>query len=221
MKLPEVIAGELCRDMHSSFAGSDWTAELPRHIRIMLGKNEWQQPLWQDRAMPPNGQRFVLQRFEDYLMRPFREGLGFGSWWTIHAALETQGREGIEVINMIRGEVPAYDLKVRRDRLRTTGESWDEARKERHAGPGRGHKTVDDIHRLPKGTSAARIVARLKRDAPKIAERLEAGEFESARAAARAAGFKVDTPLLTIVRRAWKRMSPEDRATFRAEIEEN
>jgi hypothetical protein len=42
------------------------------------------------------------------------------------------------------------------------------------AGPGRGHKTVDAGYRLPKGSnSAARIVARLKRDAPEFADRNE------------------------------------------------
>jgi hypothetical protein len=68
------------------------------------------------------------------------------------------------------------------------------------------------------GNSAAYLVAKLKRDAPDFAERLAAGEFPSARAAARAAGFKVDTPPLTVARRAWRRMSPDDRAIFLVEI---
>jgi hypothetical protein len=39
------------------------------------------------------------------------------------------------------------------------------------------------------GNSTVYLVRRLKRDAPEIAERLAAGEFRSARAAARAAGI--------------------------------
>jgi hypothetical protein len=83
---------------------------------------------------------------------------------------------------------------------------------------GRPEKNLANSYVLPtSSTSAARIVAKLKRDAPEIAERLAAGEFKSARSAARAAGFKVDTPPLTLARRAWKRMSPDERAAFLAE----
>ena len=57
-------------------------------------------------------------------------------------------------------------------------------------GPGRGKKTGANSHRLSasSSTSMARIISRLKRDRPDIAQRLEAGEFRSARAAAREAG---------------------------------
>jgi hypothetical protein len=54
----------------------------------------------------------------------------------------------------------------------------------------------------------------LKRDAPEFAEALARGEFRSAPAA----GFKVYPTRLMLARRAWKKMSPEDRATFLAEI---
>ena len=212
MKPPEIIAGELCRDMHMSFAGRDWTAALPRHIRIMLGSNEWNRPLWRDRKMPPDGKRVRLERFEDYLMRPFRDGLGFSSWWTIHAALETQGKDGIAAIALIREQVPGYDLKVRRARLRTTGESWEKARPERGGRPPKGEESSP----LRKGGSTDRLIARLKRDAPEIAARLVVGEFRSARAAARAAGFKVDTPAPVLADRAWRRMTPDERRDFYA-----
>jgi hypothetical protein len=66
--------------------------------------------------------------------------------------------------------------------------------------------------------TAAYLVAKLKRDAPEIAARLAAGEFRSGRAAARSAGIKVVTPVILVLRRAWKRPSPDEQATFRAEI---
>jgi hypothetical protein len=75
------------------------------------------------------------------------------------------------------------------------------------AGPGRGKKTADDISRFNHGTSAAYLIAKLKRDHPAIAERLAIGEFPSVRAAARAAGLTVDTPPLVLLRRAWKHAS--------------
>jgi len=66
---------------------------------------------------------------------------------------------------------------------------------------------LDNIQ-VSTGTSAARIVARLKRDAPDIAARLAAGEFRSARAAGIEAGIVKPESLLTTIRRAWKRMTP-------------
>lgn len=67
------------------------------------------------------------------------------------------------------------------------------------------------------GRGAAYIIAKLKRDRPDVAERLAAGEFRSARAAAREAGLVREHPL-TDLRRAWKRASEAERDTFRAEI---
>jgi hypothetical protein len=66
--------------------------------------------------------------------------------------------------------------------------------------------------------SVAYIVRRLKRDAPEIAEALARGEYRSAHAAAVAAGFKVQGAPLTDARRAWKRLSAEERETFLREI---
>lgn len=62
------------------------------------------------------------------------------------------------------------------------------------------------------------ILARLKRDHPDIAERFAAGEFKSTRAAARAAGIKVDATPIQLLRRTWKRATPEERAAFLAEV---
>jgi hypothetical protein len=62
---------------------------------------------------------------------------------------------------------------------------------------------VADSHGLSKlsSDSAERIVRRLKRDAPEIAEALARGEFVSARAAGIAAGFiKPKTPLQIILK---------------------
>ena len=68
--------------------------------------------------------------------------------------------------------------------------------------------------------SATTIIAKLKRDAPAYAARLAAGEFRSARAAGIAAGIILPTSPRTLLRRAWKRASAEERALYRAEIAE-
>jgi hypothetical protein len=82
-------------------------------------------------------------------------------------------------------------------------------------------KQSDIVTLSDRGNSVGYLVAKIKRDAPEFAERLAAGEFASARACARAAGIKVseDKPL-TVLRRAWKRATPTERATFLAEAVE-
>jgi hypothetical protein len=57
------------------------------------------------------------------------------------------------------------------------------------AGPGRGHKTSDNVTRFQRGNQRAYILARLHRDRPDLAQRVEAGEL-SANAAAIEAGFR-------------------------------
>jgi hypothetical protein len=69
-------------------------------------------------------------------------------------------------------------------------------------------------------THAAYIVARLKRDAPQIAERLARGEFRSAREAAIEAGIIKPSPPLTELRRAWKRATTSERKAFLQEVSE-
>jgi hypothetical protein len=93
-----------------------------------------------------------------------------------------------------------------------------EARLRKTGRPPKSDGKGDNITFKGRGTSRAYIVARLDRDGQdELAAAVRAHKI-SAIAAARRAGFRVDTPLLVIVRRAWRRMTPEDRATFRAEI---
>lgn len=82
---------------------------------------------------------------------------------------------------------------------------------------GRGRNRGSDATSIGRGVEY--LVARLKRDHPDIVERLAAGEFKSARAAAKAAGIKVEATPLQLLRRTWKRASPAERAAFRDEIE--
>lgn len=89
----------------------------------------------------------------------------------------------------------------------------------KHGRPKKGEEKGSVTTFSDVGRGTAYLIARLKRDHPDIAARFAAGEFKSARAAARAAGIKVDTPPLQLLRRAWKRATPEERATFRDEIE--
>lgn len=228
MKTPEEHAGILCRDMHQQFSGSDWTKTLPQHIHVMLGHNSWHKPLWRRRVMPPEGKVFELQRFEDYLMLPFREGLGFGScggWWTLDSALNTQGREGLEAINLIRDEVPGYDEKVERDQQKNLNAQTLPLAKYGEIGNGRSR--VDIINSTQGGTSAPYRLSRLKRDAPCYAERFASGEFRSVSAAVKAAvadgaiswgrGKTLDQQLIAL----WKKASRDEQSAFLAWMREN
>lgn len=77
----------------------------------------------------------------------------------------------------------------------------------------------NDVMRVGgQGNAASYLLRRLARERPDILEAYERGQFATPTAAARAAGFKVDTTPLVKLRRAWKRASPEDRETFREEI---
>ena len=137
----------------------------------------------------------MFSAWEDFVQYPEPYGLGMRA--DVAAAIMTEGDKR----KLLRDVV---------DAVPTSGPAI-------HAGPGRGHKTEDNIFGL-SNTSAVRIIGRLKRDAPDFAERLAAGEFRSARAAALAAGIIKPTPAIVELRRAWRRASDDERATFRAEI---
>src|SRR5262245_35370539 len=185
---PERVAGEQCSIMRETLGTGDWPSMLPAHLLVMLGDNEWQRPIWQRRRMPPEGRLVVLKRFDDYLMKPFREGLGFKSWWTVHSALETQGGDGSRAIDRLGEVVEDYDEKVRRDRQRNTYLKHDPLAA--HGEIGGGHGRGVNHTSVQRGSgNRDYLVARLKRDHPDIARRYEAGEFRSARAAAIEAGI--------------------------------
>ena len=65
-------------------------------------------------------------------------------------------------------------------------------------GPGRGHKTLDNINPLQGGTSQAYLLRRLARDAPEVLEQVKTGEIKSARAAAIGAGIITPFPSLQL-----------------------
>jgi hypothetical protein len=66
------------------------------------------------------------------------------------------------------------------------------------------------------GTSATYRIAKLKRDAPEIAERLASGEFPNVREAERAAGMPVPNKLTSLekIQRAFTRLDAGDQARF-------
>jgi hypothetical protein len=69
---------------------------------------------------------------------------------------------------------------------------------------------------IKRGANTADLTSRLARDHPQVLARLQAGEFPSVRAAAKAAGLIPEWTPLEQLERAWRRAPPEDRAAFLA-----
>lgn len=212
---PEEAGGLACCYMRDWFRGSDWPRILPGHILYMLGDNEWHQPLWRERIMPP-GELFKLNSFEEYITLEFRRGLGFKNWWALHSALETQGRIGDQAIRQLRHEIPGYTAKWREHRRLNTYAKND--RKKQHGGDRRSDQAYNISLKTQYGTSADYLMSVLKRDHEGIANRYAAGEFRSVRAAAIAAGIIQPDSALLVLQRAWKRATEEERKAFLAEI---
>lgn len=86
------------------------------------------------------------------------------------------------------------------------------------AGPkegGRPSGKPSDALSLPTGsTSSARLAARIKRDRPDIAARVEKGEFKSMRAAGIEAGIVKVKTALDQLKSAWKKATADERKAF-------
>lgn len=127
------------------------------------------------------------------------KGLGIGDWVTFMKALQAQS-EGtaakrlywrmVEIdsnLNPLAGEAAAAQPLA----LMEVGVEGGKA------GPGRGNKTDSNTTRFTD-RGQAYILRRLARDAPDVLERVKAGEFKSARAAAIKAGIITPFPSLQL-----------------------
>jgi hypothetical protein len=102
------------------------------------------------------------------------------------------------------------DVATRAQRLAADPETKALAK---HGRPAKGtNGNGDNVTFVLKGNSAEYIVRRLKRDAPEIAQALARGEFKSARAAGKAAGFIRDPTPFELAVRAIKKMDGRERA---------
>jgi hypothetical protein len=138
-----------------------------------------------------------------------RDGVTFATWEDFIQYPEPYGLG-------MRAEVVAA-IMTERDKRKLLRDVVDAVPKLAQHG-GKRNEQADNISLPIHGTSAAYLIAKLKRDAPEYAERLAAGEFRSARAAALAAGIIKPTPVLVLLRRAWKHASDDERVTFLREV---
>ena len=144
-------------------------------------------------------------------------------WEYAHGGLYKTRDEFLEKAVLIDFDLTETSLKQIVGRLRG-GEKFGLSRLGQHGGDRRSQQVkgnqLDNINlKLKGGTQSAYLRARLARDHPDVLAAYERGEFPSIRAAAIDARIvKVPTPLEQL-RKDWKKASPEERQTFREEIQ--
>ena len=192
MITPEREAGEMYTStLNAVQRGTHSASMLAGHIVLVVkGTVNHKGPLWKLREVPPEGKRIELSRFEDYLLKPPRDGLGLPSLLYVNNVLKAH-EKGAEALEILRQEIPDFDARVKADAdrlalkaaqpLGTTGGKR-EAGKKRTSPVG--------------GTGRAYTLGRLKRDAADgndtardLLDQVEAGTL-SASAAAIKAGYR-------------------------------
>jgi len=91
----------------------------------------------------------------------------------------------------------------------------------KHGEIGGGHSRGDNVTSDDRGNASSYLSRRLLRDAPAVFDALKAGEYRSVRAAAIAAGIVRVPSNLAIALRAYARLTPEEKAQFKTQCEEN
>jgi hypothetical protein len=130
---------------------------------------------------PRHGEVFNFKSLKQFVIH--EEGLGIPDWLPFMKALKAQddGSEAKELYwRMVRLDKGLDPLVGSAPDLKTQGR------------PGSGNRYDGNVSQ--RGNSAEYVAARLKRDAPDIAEALARGEFPSAFAAGIAAGFIKPSP---------------------------
>ena len=188
-------AREAVREGDSSF----WRLAL--HIQHMVeGVRDFPGPLWRDREVPPEWRRVHLDRFEDYLLKPAREGLGVPSLLRLHNHL-TGHDEGERAIAILRREIPGYDARIERERtaaVKPAAKPGAPKGNQNAAATPEENKVADGTFVSPQATkprgtnSRDYIIGRLKRDAREdVKARAVLSRVEKAELSARAAGIEM------------------------------
>ena len=187
---------------------------LAKHIPYALGHNPNKRVTWKRRAVPPEGKIIELDRFEDYLLKPVREGFGLPSLYFVDGAMKLLGNKGQSALSALRQEIPDWDERVERERMtQLVQESPVLAESRRPTRQEQADK--GDIGTVTRGSNSAEyLAARLKRDHPEIATQLAKGKFKSVRAAAVAAGIVKLNTHLDVAKRAWGKMAAEEQSQF-------
>lgn len=184
------------------------------HICWMLGDNQWRRPVWRERAVPPDGKHFDTPSFDEYLLRPAREGLHMPSLLAVHKLCEADPKHGAKAIALMRREIAGYDAMIEADEKAVL----DAAPKLAEQGGDRRSTEFQGANSTLKrgSTQSAYLAARLKRDAPDEWRAYMDGAHKSVRAAALAAGIAKPPDQLKQLQKLWPKLTEEQRAAFDA-----
>ena len=120
---------------------------------------------------------------------------------------------------LLRAEVGVDEDVISKTVARTPQEAREMPLQEHGNGPGRGNKRVDNIKSFNEsGTSKSYLLRRMARDFPEALDKLEAGEYKSARQAAIACGIVKVKPPLDVALTAYNKLSDDEKKAFLEQI---
>ena len=217
MKTREQIAADLYNFGRDSVMQGGYSLRtLATHISDMVyGIKGNDGALWKDRAF--NDKIIHLDSFEDYLLKPARDGLGIPSLLWLARVLDAHEdkEEREKALAALRQEIADFDARVDEERLKmrnrqTVPETTHGGSRE---GAGRKAKEEDanqetncHLKKRKSSQSPERIIARLKRDAETnphaeaLLGSIEAGDLKPYRAAVEMGWVKPPDPLAIIDR---------------------
>ena len=188
---------------------------LASHLVVMVnGNSEYAGGLWRERAWPDR--TITLDRFEDYLLKPVRDGLGIPSLLWLSRVLDAHEDkdEREKAIAALRQEIPDFDDRVDEERLKMRNRQTVPETTHGGSRKGAGRKAKEDevnqdansnLNKRTKGsTKSETIIARLKRDAASdphaeaLLGSIEAGDIKPYRAAVEMGWVKPQDPAVVI-----------------------
>lgn len=204
--------------------GGNSLRSLAGHLVAMVnGNGEFEGPLWRVRSFPDR--TVTLARFEDYLLRPSREGLGIPSLLWLRRVLEAHEdpAERAAALAAVRAEVADFDRRADsqqsamdvREAVPLGDRGGDHGNQYVNKGINRQGSDRTLAPKVKRGENRAYLLARLKRDSdtdPKargLLRRVAQGEV-SARAAGLEMGYVKPVDAARVVDNHIKQMAPAE-----------
>ena len=235
-KTREQVAGYLytltCQAIRSSgTAGSMLAGHI---VDVNEGTQDFKGSLWQRRELEPDGRIVELDSFEDYLLRPEREGLGLQSLMMVEGIVRCHDnpKESAQAMEYLEKLIPNFKKTVEAQKAKLAVERVAPA-KDKGALEGNqsaAKNKMDIVHFVSSkpldqtnSNSQARIIAKLKREQTKedipdvrrklatsLLNQMAAGEM-SARSAAITMGWKKPVDPMAQVQKYLDALSATDK----------
>jgi len=202
--------------------GGQGLIALATHICFALGRNIWGRPVWQKRLMP-DGKEIVLDKFEDYLLLPPREGLKLPSLYTVNQTLASlPDGVGKEALMLIRKEIHDWDERIDREAWKRLEAKETKQGQRIDITSTNCRSEVSQSSRADSngvGIVTQRKLDRLARDRPDLLELVKANEM-SIHAAAKAAGIVKQQSTLDTAKKCFLKLNEVERNEFLSWISE-